>query len=174
MKNRLDTVDSMLSRINNISHMFAAFWIFAIGIVICLDVLSRALFNAPFAGTAEIVGNSVVAIVFLQLPAAVHSGGMLRAEILDVFLSPAALRFVHAFGFFLGAGLFLAVAVSAWAPMLEAWSISEFAGNESTVQIPLYPIRTLLVLMSVLASINFMLLAVGNLRTREQKVIHHG
>lgn len=170
----LHLMDKLLSHVNSLSHMLAAFWLFAIAVVICLDVSSRALFNAPFTGTAEIVANSIVSIVFLQLPSAVRSGGMLRAEILDIYLSPAVLNRIHAFGCGLGAILFGAVAFSAWAPMVEAWSISEYAGNESTVEIPLSPIRTLLVLMSILAAVNFLLMALDYLKRPARGGARHG
>lgn len=167
---RLDAMDRTLTRINELSHMLAAFWLVAIAVVICGDVLSRALFNAPFVGTAEIVANSVVSIVFLQLPSAVRSGGMLRAEILDPYLRPRTLTLIQALGSLLGAILFVAVAASAWEPMVEAWKISEYAGNESTVEIPLSPIRTLLVVMSLLGALNFLLMAVTGVRSvREGK-----
>ena len=84
---------------------------------------------------------------------------MLRAEILDTFASRRVLRWIEIFASVLGAVLFVAVAVSAWGPMVEAWSIREFAGNESTIEIPLYPIRTLLVVTSLLAALNFLLMA---------------
>lgn len=152
-------VGRALGMANSAVHLVAAFWLFALAILITLDVLSRALLNAPFSGTAEIVANSIVAIVFLQLPSAVRSGGMLRAEILDPFISQRSRHAIQSFASILGAILFLAVAASAWGPMVEAWKISEFAGNESTVQIPLFPIRAVLVLMSVLAALDFIWIA---------------
>lgn len=153
-------LDRMLGIMNSAAHLLAAFWLFAIAFVICADVLSRALLNAPFAGTAEVVANSVVSIVFLMLPSAVRSGGMLRAEVLDMRLPPRLRRLLHGAGYILGALLFIAVAFSAWPAMVEAWQISEYAGNESTIKIPLAPIRTLLVVMSAMAAINFLLMAV--------------
>lgn len=162
MSVKAEGIDRALGWINGAGHILAAFWLFAIAILITLDVASRAVLNAPFTGTAEIVANSVVSIVFLQLPSAVRSGGMLRAEVLDAFMSETFRRNVQRVASVLGAALFLAVAVSAWEPMIEAWKISEFAGNESTVQIPLFPVRLLLVLASILAAIDFFWIALGN------------
>lgn len=170
----LSNLDRVLAHINSASHMLAAFWLFGIALTICLDVLSRAFLNAPFAGTAEIVANSVVSIVFLQLPSAVRSGGMLRAEILDIYLSASTLARLHAFGCFLGAVLFCAVAYTAWGPMVEAWNISERAGNESTVEIPLFPIRLLLVAMSLLAAANFMLMSLTGGKPSVLQEVAHG
>lgn len=167
-------VDRWLGTINSLSHMVAAFWVFAIAGLLCLDVLSRVVFNAPLAGTAEIVANSVVSIVFMQLPSAVRSGGMLRAEILDMYVSARILSALHAVGYALGAFLFLAVAWSAWGPMVEAWAIAEYAGNESTVEIPLAPVRTLLVVMSVLAAVNFALMALERRPPAQRQEVSHG
>lgn len=161
MSKPVSAMDRALGMANSASHSIAAFWLFGLAVLITMDVASRALLNAPFTGTAEIVANSVVSIVFLQLPGAVRSGGMLRAEILDPFVSERFRRAVHSFACLLGAVLFLAVAASAWGPMVEAWKISEFAGNESTVQIPLFPVRALLVGMSILAAIDFLWMAFG-------------
>lgn len=170
----LSTLDRTLAGVNSASHMLAAFWLVGIALAICMDVLSRAMFNAPFSGTAEIVANSVVSIVFLQLPSAVRSGGLLRAEILDLYLSPRLLARLHAFGCLLGAVLFCAVAYSAWGPMLEAWDISERAGNESTVEIPLFPIRLLLVAMSLLAGVNFLLMSLTRGKPSVLQEVAHG
>ena len=48
--------------------------IFAMMIIINVDVFSRFLFNAPFDGVTELVELSIVAIVFLQLGDAVRCG----------------------------------------------------------------------------------------------------
>lgn len=174
MAARLARLDRLTSGINSASHLVAAFWLLLVAGLITLDVLSRALLGAPFTGTAEIVANSIVAMVFLQLPSAVRSGGMLRAEILDIYLSSATLARLHAFGCVLGAVLFCAVAYSAWAPMLEAWAISERAGNESTVEIPLFPIRLLLVAMSLLAATNFLLMSFTGGKPSVLEEVSHG
>ena len=46
-------------------------WIFAIMVLVCLDVGMRNLLNAPISGVAEFIALSVPACVFLQLPSAV-------------------------------------------------------------------------------------------------------
>ena len=152
-------VDAMVLRTNQMLHMAAAAWLFALALIILVDVLGRSLFNAPLAGTAEIVANSVVSIAFLQLSHSIRMGGMLRAEILDPFLARAVVRGIGVIACLLGATLFAAVAYSAWEPMVEAWRIGEFAGNEGSLKVPTYPVRTILVAMSVLASCNYLIMA---------------
>jgi TRAP-type C4-dicarboxylate transport system permease small subunit len=155
----LDYVDLQISRINRGAQVIAAAWLFFLAIVILVDVVARFFFNAPIAGTLEIVANSIVAIVFLQISYSIRSGGLLRAEVFDEKLPRWLVGRIQAMGSTLGACLFLAIAYSAWGPLLNSWSIMEFAGNEASLKVPVYPVRTLLFVMSLLVAINFLFLA---------------
>ena len=55
-------------------------WIFALMVLINVDVLSRYLFNAPIQGVAEVVELSIVGIVFLQISDAVRAGRLTRSD----------------------------------------------------------------------------------------------
>ena len=156
IRQRLDTA---LTATNGALHLFAAFWLFLLAVTVLIDVLGRGLFNAPLPGTAEIIANSIVAIAFLQLSHSIRLGGMLRAEIIEPYLPKPLARLLQSFGCVLGVVLFAAVAWSAWEPMLEAWRIGEFAGNEGSLKLPTYPVRTLLVVMCVLAAVNYLVMA---------------
>ena len=61
--------------------VLAAAWAFLLCFVILADIIFRAL-NMPLQGTKEIVANSVVMIVFLQLGFAIRSRSMLQADFL--------------------------------------------------------------------------------------------
>ena len=160
--------DALIARINRMLHMSAAIWLFMLALVILVDVLGRGLFNSPLAGTAEIVANSVVAIAFLQLNHSIRMDGMLRAEILEPYLPKAIALWLRAIGCLLGALLFSAIAWSAWGPMLEAWRIGEYAGNEGSLKVPTYPVRTLLVCMCGLAAFNYLIMARQLLQATEK------
>jgi len=54
-------------------------WIFALMVLINVDVLARYLFNAPIQGVAEVVELSIVGIVFLQISDAVRAGPSSKA-----------------------------------------------------------------------------------------------
>lgn len=151
--------ERLITGFNRLLHMLASVWLFVLALVILADVLGRGLLNSPLVGTAEIVANSVVAIAFLQLSHSIRMGGMLRAEILEPFLPRAVARGLRVIGSLLGVILFSAIAWSAWDPMLEAWRIGEYAGNEGSLKVPTYPVRTLLVCMSCLAALNYMIMA---------------
>ena len=58
-------------------------WIVAIMLLIVADVVGRNFFAMPIIGVAEIAARSVVAIVFLMLPAAALNGTLIRADFLQ-------------------------------------------------------------------------------------------
>jgi TRAP-type C4-dicarboxylate transport system permease small subunit len=160
----LNRLDSAIARINALLHYAAAAWLFGLALLILADVLARGLANAPLRGTAEIVANSIVAIAFLQLCYAVREGGMLRVGMLDALLPGRTQRALRIAGALLGAALFAGIAVASWQPMLAAWQIGEHGGYEGSLRIPVYPVRTLLVATTLLATVNYLLLAYRNLR----------
>lgn len=158
--------EGLLAYVSAWLHMLASTWLFLLTLVILADVLGRGLFNSPLAGTAEIVANSVVAIAFLQLNHSIRMGGMLRAEFLEPYLPRTVTRILETGGCVLGAILFLAIAWGSWEPMVEAWRIGEFAGNDGSIKLPTYPVRTLLVVTCALAAFNYLIMARQSMRVR--------
>ena len=145
-------------------NIVAAVWLFMLAIVILIDVVGRGTFNQPFAGTFEIVKNSVVAILFLQIPFAVLSGGMLRTTLTYDLLGQTGRRVIDAMSYFLGACLFLAVGIGGWPDMITAWQILEFEGA-GAFEFPTYPIRTIIVFLAFLASLTCLLHIVSVFRS---------
>jgi TRAP-type C4-dicarboxylate transport system permease small subunit len=133
-------------------HKISAFWVVLLAVMIFIDVCGRYLFNTPLLGTAEIIKNSVVSIAFLQLPLAIHRGGMLRTTLILDHVTPRVRRYLLGFANLLGFLFFLAIAYSAWQPFVDAWQISEYEG-EGALRVPTYPVRLLLVLTCVLAAL---------------------
>ena len=72
--------------------------IFAIIVMINLDVFSRFLFNHPIDGVTELVELSIVAIVFLQLSDAVRNGRLTRSDSLYKRLCDRNPKLGHLFG----------------------------------------------------------------------------
>ncbi len=165
----VERLDGAIVRLNAALHYAAALWLFGLALVILVDVAGRSLFNTPLQGTAEIVANSVVSIAFLQLCHAVREGRMLRVELLDAMLPAGGIRVVHIAGCLLGALLFAAIAAASWEPMMHAWRIGEYAGYEGSLRIPVYPVRTLIVAMAGLATLNYLTMAVLAAAPREAR-----
>ena len=59
----------------------SAFWALLLAAIYLYDIIGREAFNSPFLGTHEIVGNSIVGILFLELPSSIKRGAMLRTTI---------------------------------------------------------------------------------------------
>ncbi|MGE0255907.1 MAG: TRAP transporter small permease subunit [Alphaproteobacteria bacterium] len=154
----VDTIDRAVSWINRTLMMLAAGWLVVLAFVILADVVGRGLFALPVQGTPELVANSVVTIAFLQVCHSIRMGGMLKADLINMFASPRGVRILRVIGYILGVALFLTLAYASWEPMLFSWEIGEFHG-EGAMRVPAYPVRTVLVLIGVLAAVNYALLA---------------
>lgn len=86
--------------------VLGAVWAFALCFLILADIIFRAL-NMPLSGTKELVANSVVIILFMQIGFAVRSGSMLRATFLVDMMPPAARKLLAVLGLLAGAAVFL-------------------------------------------------------------------
>lgn len=163
----LTACDAALRSLNEKLHVFAAFALFGLAVLILCDVLARSAFSSPIAGTSEIVSNAIVAIAFLQLAHSIRSGGFLRVEMLDGVLPLAVRKMLFILACALGALLFGAVAWSSWGGMVDAWRIGEFDGVEGSLKVPTAPIRTVMVAASLLAAANFVVVLLRTIRFGE-------
>ena len=139
----------------------AAFWAFTLAFVIVADVIGRSTGHS-LQGTAEIVANSIVAIVFLQFPLAIERGYFLRATLLyDYF--PASIRgLLDIVAYLLGAWLFVAMAWGGWSDMITGYRIGEFEG-EGALRVPVYPVRAVIFIMSLLSVVVYLMLIAKSL-----------
>ena len=138
-------------------------WIFAIMLLIVADVVGRNFLASPITGVAEIAGRSVVAIVFLMLPAAALNGSLIRADFLLRGLRKYSRRSVHlldALFALIGAILFALVAIAAWPDTFEAWASSEFFGVRGVWTLPTLPFHLLVLLGSAATSLAFATVAI--------------
>lgn len=137
--------------------ILAAGWAFILCFFILADIVFRAL-NMPLQGTKEIVANSVVMIVFLQVGFAVRSRSMLQADFLIAAFGPTARRVVVALGLLLGAAFFLFLMKAGVTPALRSFANGEFDG-EGALRVPVWPARYMIIFGSGLAALNYLLLA---------------
>ena len=123
--------------------------IFALVVMINMDVFSRFLFNKPIDGVTELVELSIVAIVFLQLADAVRNGRLTRSEGLYSRLQQKYPRFAHWLGaiFDLGGVIFFVTIIMGGIPrFIDAWQRDYFAGNRGIFVVPVWPVRLVLVI----------------------------
>ncbi len=137
-------------------------WILLLMALICADVLSRWLFNAPILGVAEMVQFSIVGIVFLQLPQTLRVGGLTRADVLFARIESGAPRVAHVLQFaynLIGAALFAIILIATWPLAGQAFADHEFYGSTGVVQIPTGPLKAIIIVGCAAMVVQFCVLA---------------
>ena len=154
---------ALVSGLNSVGTV----WIFALMVIINVDVLSRYLFNAPIQGVAEIVELSIVGIVFLQISDAVRAGRLTRSDGLYMQIlkrRPVVGRVLGVIFDLAGAAFFIFILLGAVPRLIEAYERGYFAGNEGLFVVPVWPIRLILVVGCIVVALQFVLLAWRNLQ----------
>jgi TRAP-type mannitol/chloroaromatic compound transport system permease small subunit len=141
--------ESAFGRLSALLAAIGTGWIFVLMLLICADILGRDLFKRPILGVAEMVQFSIVGIVFLQLPQTLRSAGLTRSDVLLAGILrrwPRGGRAMTALFDLTGAALFAAIFATT-APLAQAaWVNGEFYGATGVVQIPIWPLKCLIML----------------------------
>lgn len=90
MQARIRRFYSPVVKVAIVANTIGTLVIFALVVIMNIDVIARGFFNAPLRGVVEVVIFSLILIVFLQLPDVVRSNRLTRS---DGFLVLAELRF---------------------------------------------------------------------------------
>jgi len=147
----------MTDRLTKFLMIFGAVWAFVLCFFILADIIFRAL-NIPISGTKEIVANSVVIIVFMQVGFAVRSGSMLRADFLVIMMPQIVQRFLLILALLAGAAFFLFLLKAGIKPALRSFANGEFDG-EGALRVAVWPARFAILLGAGLAGVNYLLLS---------------
>lgn len=142
-------------------------WVFGIMLLICTDVVSRAVFQYPIRGVAELVGYSITAAVYLQLAHTLHAGRFTRAELFIDGLAgrrPIAGQLFFALFNLLGAVILGLIAHGGFLKFLEVYPDLKF-GNEgqNEFSILIWPLRAIITFGATLAAVEFFRQFLGNL-----------
>ncbi|MGI9501515.1 MAG: TRAP transporter small permease [Geminicoccaceae bacterium] len=137
--------------------ILGAVWAFVLCFFILADIVFRAM-NLPISGTKEIVANSVVLIVFMQVGFAVRSQSMLRADFLVVTLPKPMQKALLIFAYLLGAALFFFLLKAGITPALRSFANGEFDG-EGALKVAVWPARFAILIGAGLAGVNYVLLS---------------
>jgi TRAP-type C4-dicarboxylate transport system permease small subunit len=135
-----DAFGLVLWALNSLGTLMIA----AMMVLIVSDVVGRSFFNAPLDGVAEISAKLIVAIVFLQLPAAIHARRMTRADMFINRLEARSPRGAQALeAAFAGISVFVFAVIfrSTLPQFLDAWQQNEFFGVQGVWTLPTWPIR---------------------------------
>ena len=151
----------------SVMNSIGTVWVFVLLIIINLDIGGRALFNHPVRGVPEIVAMSIVACVFLQLAHTLKVGRLTRSDILMNWLDtrlPRLKQFLEGIYYLIGAGL-MAVIFKASIPFFKkAWRIGEYVGAEGDFMAPVWPVKLIILIGCIAATIQFLLMAFSSFR----------
>ena len=157
---------SAIRRLNvmatNFLMIMAGLWAFFLGFYICADVIARNL-NVYVQGTNEIVRDSIVMMVFLQIAYCVRVGGMLRADFLQGFMSDGLIRVLNLIGYVLAILFFAAVFYGSWGPAIESWRTGEFQGD-GALRVPAWPARFSILIGCTLVILNYVLMIIDEVQ----------
>ncbi|RMF41557.1 MAG: TRAP transporter small permease [Alphaproteobacteria bacterium] len=151
----------LIDRLTKTLMVIGAAWAFILCFFILADIIFRAA-NMPLQGTKELIANSVVIIVFMQLGFAVRSQSMLRADFLVAKLPRPVRRLLILLGLALGAAFFFFLLKSGITPALRSFANDEFDG-EGALRVPVWPARFAILVGAGLAGINYLLLCLNEL-----------
>lgn len=141
-----------------------------IGLVMLLtvaDVASRNALGKPIEGVADLVGASVVMIVFSQLASTLRHNRMSRADLfIDPLLQrrPAAGHALRAAFGLVGAFVCAVLVYATWPKLVDAWTSDEFMGVEGIFTAPLWPMRACIVAGALLTLLQYLVFVVDDLR----------
>ena len=150
----MNLIITFSDRLSKVLMVIAAVYAFGLTFLILLNIIDRALFD----GVAEIVTTSIVIIVFLQAGYAIRSRSMLRADFLVSRLSGTFQKMLLVFGYLLGAAFFLMVIWGGWEDAVRDFVDMNYEG-EGALQVPTWPARWTVMFGSLIALLNYLVLA---------------
>src|SRR3546814_10823926 len=135
--------------------------------MICVDIVSRFAFAHPISGVTELTEIIIVGVVFLQLAHATRLGKLTRSDAAIGILMVRRPRFAHGLSFvYDAASAFLMgiIAWGTWPKLVTAWTKDYYVGNLGVFTFPEWPLWALVVVGSVILTIQFVLLALDHVR----------
>jgi TRAP-type mannitol/chloroaromatic compound transport system permease small subunit len=160
----------VLDRVSLAFNHFGTLLIVAAMLLVVSDVIGRGM-GSPVRGVPEMVGASIVAIVFLQLGNALRAGRMIRSDSLLHWIGrrgPRAAHAVEALFALAGATLFAAISYAAIPLVREAISAGTFIGVSGYFTMPIWPVKLVVVIGCILAILQYLRLAWEKLAAARQ------
>jgi TRAP-type mannitol/chloroaromatic compound transport system permease small subunit len=157
----------LFSHLTGALNAVGTVWIGGLMVLSVADVLGRDLFNAPVRGTTELLGLSIVGIVYLQLAHTLGSGRLTRSEALFEVIHARAPRVAAGLDMIFalcGAALMATLLVYAWSNLREAVEVGDYVGAQGDFTFPTWPVRALLCLGALCTAIQFALFAIAAAR----------
>ena len=151
-RNRIHLMSRPLDFLDRILKAAGMFGTFSMLALVSLDIFGRGLFNSPVPGVPEFVRMLIVCIVFLQLPDALKSGAFIRSRSLP--LGPRVTTALELCYDLIGACVLAAICAFSYQPALYAWITNEAVAS-GLGDIPVFPVRLIILVGSGLTSLRF-------------------
>jgi TRAP-type C4-dicarboxylate transport system permease small subunit len=142
-------------RVVHVLLALAALLTFCLSFLVVADVIGRGVFNSPVKGTPEIVSMSIVIICFLLAGYSVHSGAMLRTDVLIGAMGRRGPTIATLLSGVLGAVFFGLIVWGSFEPALHAWNSGEFEG-EGALRVPVWPARFIVMFGALLVTLIYL------------------
>jgi len=140
-------------------------WIFALMALSVADVVGRDFFQAPVRGTTELLGLSIVGVVWLQLANSVAAGRLTRSDTVIEALRrrrPRLAAAMDALYMLTGAALMAVIAAVCAGSLREAVEIGDYVGAIGDFTFPTWPVRALMLLGAVAGGLQFLFMALAH------------
>ena len=130
-------------------NVFGSVLILLLMILIGIDVAGRNLAGRPVSGVPEMVTLSIVAIVFLQIPAALRKGRMTQSDGFINWFTKVFPRLGKALSTLfdlIAIALIWIIVKSTWPIFVRAWDRDEFIGAVGDFTAPVWPVKLILII----------------------------
>jgi C4-dicarboxylate transporter, DctM subunit len=173
-QNAANRVMAVFDAVVTVMNALGTGWIFVIMVLINTDVFMRKFFNAPISGVPLIIELSIIAIVFLQITAALRGGRLTRSDVLigrllekRPQLGFSLQAIYHATGAIL-MGLLYFYSAPLFGKSLRRGTL---AGLEGDFTLPIWPLKLLILVGSVMCCIQFVRHVFGDFRTLRKLIL---
>ena len=166
---RKSTVRKGFDRLLTTLSFIGTAWIFVMMLIIVYDVAARNFLNMPFSGTAEIIRNTIVIVLFLQITDVLRKGHHIRTNVIYDRLPEKGKLVLLTLACLLGAALFGFMAYVSWEPAMEALLSKQYEG-EGAMRVPTFPARFAIVLGSVLMCIQYLIMIYDAFKYRKVNI----
>ena len=159
--------DDGYSLVTGVMNAVGTVWIFAIMVLVNADIFGRDFLDAPVRGTTELIGLSIVGIVYLQLAHTLRAGRLTRSDALVDALQrrkPRLAALLSAVHHLVGGFLMAVIFWFSLPYFLDAWQTDEYVGAIGDFTAPTWPIKLIILIGCAATVIQFGLFAFRDLR----------
>lgn len=159
--------NSLFGALTTALAVAGSLWIFAIMLLINVDVFGRFLFGAPVTGVPEIVSLSIVGIVFLQLSNTLRVRRFIRSDVIVgrmLHTRPRAGHVLQSVHHLAGLLVIGTMVYFVWPKFIDAWEEKIYIGDIGHFTMVTWPILAIIVVAGTVTALQFAFHLVTDIR----------